>query len=186
MKEIRIHGRGGQGAATAGEVLALAAFYEGKYAQSFPYFGPERRGAPVVTFTRIDDMPIRVRTEIHHPSCVVVLDPKLVRTVNVVEGLMEGGIVVLNSVMKPSEITIQGKPSKIAAVDATSIALKTIGNPITNMAMLGAFSAATGWVGIKAVREAITNRFSKDAAEKNVKAAEMAYEKTNVLELKVV
>jgi len=185
MKEIRIHGRGGQGAATAGEILALAAFNEGKYAQSFPYFGPERRGAPVVAFTRIDETPIRVRTDIHHPNCVVVLDPKLVRTINVVEGLMDGGIVVLNSVMDPSQISVRGKPSRIAAVDATAIALDTIGSPITNMAMLGAFSAATGWVGIKAVREAIANRFSKELAEKNVKAAETAYEKTKILELMV-
>jgi pyruvate ferredoxin oxidoreductase gamma subunit len=83
-------------------------------------------------------------------------------------------------------MTIQGKPSKIAVVDATGIALKTIGNPITNMAMLGAFSVGTGWVGIKAVREAITNRFSKDAAEKNIKAADLAFEETTVLELKVL
>ena len=93
---------------------------------------------------------------------------------------------MLNSMMTPSQISVQGKPSRIAAVDATGISLKTIGTPITNMAMLGAFSAATGWVGLKAIREAIADRFSKDSAEKNVKAAETAYEETAVLELKVI
>lgn len=185
MKEIRIHGRGGQGAATAGEILALAAFNEGKYAQSFPYFGPERRGAPVVAFTRIDETPIRVRTDIHHPDCVVVLDPKLVRTINVVEGLTDGGIVVLNSALALSLISLECKASRIASVDATAIALKTIGSAITNMAMLGAFSAATRWVGIQAVCEAIANRFSKELSDKNILAAKTAYENTKILELTV-
>ena len=181
MREIRIHGRGGQGVVTAGEVLALAAFYEGKYAQSFPYFGVERRGAPVVAYTRIDDKPIRIRTSIHHPSCVVVLDPKLIKTIDVTEGLLEGGIVVFNTRKEPSEVSVRCKPSKIAVVDATDIALKTICAPITNMVMLGAFSTATDWIKIDAICEAIMNRFSKDAAQKNVRAAKMAYEKTQIL-----
>ena len=89
MKEIRFHGRGGQGIVTAAELLAIAAFYENKYAQSFPFFGPERRGAPVISYVRIDDDPIRVRMGIYTPDCVVVLDPQLPRIINVMEGLKE-------------------------------------------------------------------------------------------------
>lgn len=181
LREIRIHGRGGQGAATAGEILALAAFYEGKYAQSFPYFGPERRGAPVVAFTRIDGEPIRLRTEIHNPDCLVVLDQKLVRAVNITDDLKSGGTIVLNTLNEPSDLPMQTKARKIAVVDATEIALKTIGAPITNTAMLGAFSSATHWIGIEAVCKAITSRFSKDSALRNVDAARMAYEKTEIV-----
>ncbi|UCD95735.1 MAG: 2-oxoacid:acceptor oxidoreductase family protein [Candidatus Bathyarchaeota archaeon] len=178
MIEIRLHGRGGQGAATAGETLALAAFYEGKYTQSFPYFGAERRGAPVVAYTRFDTVPIRVRTGIHSPNCIVVLDSKLIKTVNVLDGLQDGGAIVINAPTWNLDLPDNVKPSIMAYSDATRIALETIGEPITNMAMLGAFSKATGWVAIDAIRKAIGRKFSGAIKEKNVKAAELAYSET--------
>lgn len=180
MKEIRLHGRGGQGAATAGEVLAYAAFYEGKYAQSFPYFGAERRGAPVVAYTRIDNMPILIRTSIYNPHCVIVLDNKLIKTVNVLEGLLNGGTLVINSADLTFRNYVECK-AVIAVVDATRIALDTIGEPITNMAMLGAFSIATKWVKIESIYKAIEKKFHDRVAERNIEAAKMAYQNTQLL-----
>lgn len=164
--------------ATAGETLALAAFYEGKYTQSFPYFGAERRGAPVVAYTRLNEVPIRVRTGIHNPNCIVVLDNKLIKTVNVLEGLQDGGAIVINAPEWNLELPNDVKPSIMAFSDATRIALETIGQPITNMAMLGAFSKATGWVAIDSICKAIKKKFSGSISEKNVKAAELAYRDT--------
>ena len=160
MKEIRFHGRGGQGAVTAAEVLAAAALYEGKYGQSFPFFGPERRGAPVVSYLRVDDEPIRHRMGVYSPDAVVVLDPQLPNIINVMAGLKSGGVAVFNSRTFPPTFKLQGKAMKIASVDATGIALQIIGRPITNMVMLGAFSAATGWLTMDAISKAIQERFS--------------------------
>src|SRR5512139_3269449 len=104
MIEIRWHGRGGQGAVTSVELLALAAIEEGKYAQGFPAFGPERRGAPVLAFNRIDDKPIKVRSGIYHPDVVVVLDSSLVKLVNITEGLKPDGILIVNTTKTPQEL----------------------------------------------------------------------------------
>jgi 2-oxoisovalerate ferredoxin oxidoreductase gamma subunit len=174
--EIRFHGRGGQGAVTAARLLAEAAFIEGNYCQAFPFFGAERRGAPVVAFTRIDKKPIRNRSQVYEPNYVVVLDPTLTETVNVAAGLKRGGIIVLNAKEVPENI----KGYKMALVDATSIAIKNLGVPITNTTMLGALAKSTGIVSLDSVKKVIEKRFGK-LAEKNINAAKLAYEQTVVI-----
>ncbi|WP_297063333.1 pyruvate/ketoisovalerate ferredoxin oxidoreductase subunit gamma [Thermococcus sp.] len=185
MIEIRFHGRGGQGAVTAANILASAAFKQGKYVQAFPFFGVERRGAPVTAFTRIDDKPIRIKTQIYEPDIVVVLDPSLLDTVDVTAGLKDGGIVIVNTEKSKEEVLekLKKKPAKLALVDATTIALDILGLPITNTAILGAVAKATGIVDLKYVQEAIKETFSGTLGEKNAKAAEEAFNKTVVYEL---
>lgn len=173
--EIRFHGRGGQGAVTAARLLAEAAFLEGSYSQAFPFFGAERRGAPVVAFARMDEKPIRTHTQIYEPDHVVVLDPTLTETVNVATGLRRGGMIVLNAKRSPENL----KGHKVAIVDATAIAIKSLGVPITNTTMLGALAKATGVVSIDSVKRAIEGRFGK-LAEKNINATTLAYEQTVV------
>ncbi|RLF57574.1 MAG: pyruvate ferredoxin oxidoreductase, partial [Thermoplasmata archaeon] len=118
MYEIRFHGRGGQGGKMAAEAYALAAFLEGNYAVSFPFFGAERRGAPVKAFTRVDDKKIRIKTQVYEPDYVVVLDETLIETQDVLEGLKKDGTVIINTQRKPEEVRLS-KPVKCATVDAT-------------------------------------------------------------------
>src|SRR4030042_552481 len=133
MIENRVHGRGGQGAVTSAELLALAAIEEGKYAQAFPSFGPERRGAPVVAFCRISDQPIRIRANIYEPNIVVVLDSSLLKIVNVAAGLKPEGILVTTSSDSPEKVKMDlGIKNQVAAVDAVKIAREVLGLPITN------------------------------------------------------
>ncbi|ODS39739.1 pyruvate ferredoxin oxidoreductase, partial [Candidatus Altiarchaeales archaeon WOR_SM1_SCG] len=154
MKQIRFHGRGGQGAVTAAEVLAIAAFKDGKYSQAFPSFGVERRGAPVQAFVRISDKFIRRRNQIYEPDYVVVLDSTLIDVVNVSEGLQKDGILTVNSA---THCPIGDY--NVCCVDATKIALDVLGVPIVNTAMLGAFSAATGAVSLESLKSAIMEKF---------------------------
>lgn len=179
LKEIRIHGRGGQGGVTAAELLARAAFKEGKWVQSFPFFGAERRGAPVKAFARISDRPILVRSQIYTPDYVIVLDPHLLKIVNVTEGLKRDGAVVVNTVKKPEDLGLKVK--RIATVDATGIALElqlvVAGLPVLNTSMLGAFAKATGEVTLKNVVETIREEWGGPTGEKNSKAAQLAYER---------
>ncbi len=178
MKEVRLHGRGGQGGVTSAELVATAAIAEGKYAQAFPSFGPERRGAPVAAFIRVSDQPIRTREKVYHPDIVVVLDPSLPALVNVAEGLKEGGIVILNTDLSEKEVREKfGLKSKLAMVDATKIALEVLGLPITNTTMLGALLRATGIVGKEALEEAMDKRFGR-IADKNKAALARAFEET--------
>lgn len=176
MIEIRFHGRGGQGAVTAARLLAEAAFLEGKYCQAFPFFGAERRGAPVVAFARIDRKPIRTRTQVYEPNHVVVLDPTVLETVNVASGLKRGGFAVINAKETPEAL----KGTKVALVDATSIALETLGVPITNTAMLGALARTTGVVSLDSLTKVIEGRFKGKLVEKNVAAVKAAYERAAV------
>jgi pyruvate ferredoxin oxidoreductase gamma subunit/2-oxoisovalerate ferredoxin oxidoreductase gamma subunit len=176
LSEIRFHGRGGQGAVTAARLLAEAAFLEGKNCQAFPFFGAERRGAPVVAFTRISDRPIRIRTQVYEPDYVVVLDPTLLEVVNVTAGLKRNGVVVLNAREPP-----KGIQGKVAVVDATTIAMETLGVPITNTAMLGAFARATGLVSLDSILKVIQDKFKGKLAEKNVAAVKAAYERATVI-----
>lgn len=175
MLEIRFHGRGGQGAVTASKILALAAFEEGKYVISFPFFGTERRGAPVTAFTRIDDDPILLKTQIYNPDIVVILDPYVLKTGNVTSGMKKDGLFIINSRMSPADFDLQGR---IATVDATSIAvslgLGSKANPIINTAMLGAFAKATGVVNIDSVVDA-TMESSPKKPEVNARAVQEAY-----------
>ncbi len=177
MIEIRTHGRGGQGAVIASEILADAFFREKKFVQAFPAFGVERRGAPVVSFTRVSDGEIRERCEIYEPDHLIVLDPVLIETVNITAGLKPGGWIVINTNRDMSSSELCEK-FKIATVDANSIALRHgLGSrsaPIVNTAIVGAFAGATKLIGLPAVLEAI-DEFVPVRKENNMKAAEEAY-----------
>ena len=177
FQEVRWHGRGGQGAWTASEILAKAAVHEGKYIQSFPEFGPERMGAPLRAFTRISDEPINMHCAIYTPDVVVVLDPTLLKTIPVTEGLDEDGILVVNTRERPKELRKQLDLSgrKVWTVSATDIAVKILGRPITNTAMLGAVAHATGIVDLKSLEKVIREEFPLKIAEKNVEVVEEAY-----------
>ena len=181
--EIRFHGRGGQGVVTAAQLLVEAAFYEGLWGQAIPFFGAERRGAPVVAYARISDKPIRIHSQVYSPDIVVVFDERLVKIVNVHQGLKDNGILIVNA----EEVLDEMKPPKhgkvkLAITPATRIALDlnliVAGWPVINTAMLGAFSKATGLVGIDSVEKAIKNNWPGKIGELNAKAARLAYEKT--------
>ncbi len=158
MVEIRTHGRGGQGAVVASKVLANALFKEGRFVQAFPAFGVERRGAPVVSFTRFDESPIRLRCEIYKPDHVIVLDEALTETIDITSGLKEGGWIIINTRREASDFSYREK-FKLALVNANEIAwrhkLGSRAQPIVNTAILGALAKATGLVGIDAVVEAV-------------------------------
>ena len=177
MYEVRFHGRGGQGAVTAANILAAAAFKEGKDVQAFPIFGMERRGAPVAAFMRMDDEDIDIKTQIYEPDAIVVLDPTLLEVVDVGQGLKKGGIVVLNTT-KPASAFDFGD-AKVFTVDATKIAvdngLGTTTNPIVNTAILGAYSKAVGNVGMTAINDAIDENAPIKPKE-NQKAAHDAFD----------
>jgi len=178
MIEIRVHGRGGQGAVTSTELMALAAINEGKYAQAFPSFGPERRGAPVMAFVRVSDVPIRTREKVYRPDIVVVLDPTILKIVDVTAGLKRDGMVVLNTSKDEQEVRKTfGIKTKMSLVDATGIAMKCLGRPITNTTMLGAVIKATGIINIKSMETPLKERFGR-IAEKNITAMQQAYERT--------
>lgn len=186
LVEIRWHGRGGQGAVTSAELLAQAAIYEDKYAQAFPSFGPERRGAPVQSFVRISkNQPIRLRAGITEPDVVVVLDPGLLGIVDVASGLKKGGIIVLNTIRQAEQIRQKfGISSALATVDATRIAREILGIPITNTTMIGAVLRAVGLVELESLFEPIRHRFVR-LAERNIEAMKRAYEETVVEEMSI-
>jgi pyruvate ferredoxin oxidoreductase gamma subunit len=179
LTEVRWHGRGGQGAVTSAELLAQAAINEGKYAQAFPAFGAERRGAPVIAFVRIDDShPIRIRAEITEPDIVVVLDPGLLRVVNVASGLKSDGVLVVNTSKESADIRREfGVTGPLATVDATKIARELLGVPIVNTAMIGALLKAAGVVKLESLIEPLKERFGR-LAERNINAMQRAYEVT--------
>jgi pyruvate ferredoxin oxidoreductase gamma subunit len=180
MIEIRLHGRGGQGAVTSAELLALAAIKEGKYAQAFPSFGPERRGAPVVAFCRISDKGILLRAVINRPDIVLVLDPGVLRLVDVGHGLKTDGILVTNTRFSPEEIKKElGLKSRVATVDANRIAQEELGLAITNTTMLGALLKASEVMDKEAMIEPLQERFGR-LAERNIKAFERAYKETKI------
>jgi 2-oxoacid:acceptor oxidoreductase gamma subunit (pyruvate/2-ketoisovalerate family) len=177
MIEIRTHGRGGQGAVIASEILAEAFFREKKFVQAFPAFGVERRGAPVVSFTRVSDGEIRERCEIYEPDHLIVLDPILLDTINITIGLKEGGWIIINTNREWQDAEML-KRFRVATVDANTIALKYgLGSrsaPIVNTAIVGAFAGATKLVGLEAVLQAV-EEFVPVRKENNRKAAEEAY-----------
>ena len=173
--EVRWHGRGGLGAVTSAELVARAATNEGKYAQAFPSFGPERRGAPVIAFLRISDEFIRIRTDIYEPDIVVILDPTLLRAVDVTSGLKDTGKIIINSRRSPEELKAEfGFNWPIASVNATKIARETIKLPITNTAMIGAFLKVSDAVKVNSVVEELKERFGA-RAEANIEAMKRAY-----------
>jgi pyruvate ferredoxin oxidoreductase gamma subunit len=181
MFQVRIHGRGGQGVVTAAELLSVAAFLEQRHAQAFPSFGSERMGAPVVSFCRIDDKEIRLREPILDPDGLIVQDPTLFKAIDVVQGLRATGYMLVNSNRSLTDLHLdsvvkQLPAGHVLAVPASEFALKHIGRPLPNAALLGAFAALTGVVHLKSVAAAIREEFSGKIAEGNVAAATAAHD----------
>lgn len=177
LKEFRWHGRGGQGAWTASELLARAAINEGKFIQSFPEFGPERMGAPVKAYTRISDNPIRLHCAVYNPDLAVVMDPTLLVTVPVTNGLGDKGILIVNSPDEPKTMKEKLKmmQGNVWTVNATDLAMKILGRAITNTAMLGVVARATEIVKMESIEKAVQDRFPGPLAEKNMGVIKEAY-----------
>ena len=179
--DIRLHGRGGQGVMTSSYLIAEAALLEDKYVHAFPSFGPERSGAPIAAFARISDQRFYVKTEIYEPDIVIVQDPTLLGQVDVLAGLQEGGLVIINTEDPNSESIRKLKESrsdaKFATVDATTIAAEEIGIKQTNTAILGALIKLTNSkiITLESVKKAIMARFRDEPAKKNVKAVDRSF-----------
>ena len=187
MLQIRIHGRGGQGVVTAAEMLSIAAFEQGRHAQAFPSFGSERTGAPVVSFCRIDDKPIRSREPISAPDALIIQDAHLLHQVDVFQGLSPSGYVLINSGRSPAELGIDDvvarmPPGRVITLPATEIAMKHLGRPLPNAVLLGGFAALTGLITIKAVVHAIHDKFKGQVADRNAAAATEAHDRLAVKE----
>ncbi len=185
LLEIRWHGRGGQGVVTAAKFLAEIALEQGKYFQAFPEYGPERMGAPIQAFTRISSSPIKLHCSIERPDIVLVLDSTLLSTVNVAEGLKNNGLIIVNAEQSPQEVkrSLKGigeKKIKIFTLNATKIALETLGKPIPNIPVIGALAKATGIIDlgkvIEHIRDSFGKKFSSEIVEGNVKAVKRAFE----------
>lgn len=183
MLEIRLHGRGGQGAVTSAELVAIAAINKGNFAQAFPSFGPERRGAPVVAFCRVNDKKINIRAKVYNPDVVIVLDSGLLTLLDPTEGMKDDGILILNTKKAPGEISaLSGKSMRVATVDANTIAHEELGRPIVNTTMLGAFIRATSLLDIDDIRDPLMARFGSKLGSRNMKALERAYNEVSVKE----
>ncbi len=181
MFEIRLHGRGGQGVVTGAELLSVAAFDEGKYAQAFPNFGSERMGAPVVSFCRIDDQAIRLREPILEPDAVIIQDPTLLHSIDVFSGLNPEGYIRINSTRSCQDLGIaefaaRFPPHHVCNVEATDLAMKHIGRPVSNAALLGGFAAITRLIAFDSVAKAIRQKFPGPIGDANIAAAREAYE----------
>jgi pyruvate ferredoxin oxidoreductase gamma subunit len=178
VKEIRIHGRGGQGNVTASELLAEAAFADGLYAQSFPMFGSERHGAPVTAYVRISDRPIRLRSQIYEPDYVIVQDASLFGGNDVLDGLKDGGLVVINTSRPVPDFKIPDK-FRVIAVPATELALEIVGKPIINTIMVGAFAGASGELRLNALEKSVRERYPGELGEKEIAAMRQAFERVS-------
>jgi pyruvate ferredoxin oxidoreductase gamma subunit len=176
LTQFRFHGRGGQGVVIGAELLAKAALLDGKWSQAFPFFGAERRGAPVKAFTRISDCEILSRSQIYDPDYVVVFDSKLLKTANILDGLQRDGMVIVNTKEKPDLCF------RVATVNATDIALKldllVAGLPVVNTAMLGAIAKVTGEISIDSIFKAILDEWPGRAGKANLAAVKLAYKNT--------
>jgi len=180
MFQVRIHGRGGQGVVTGAEMLSIAAFLEGRYAQAFPSFGSERTGAPVVAFCRIADKEIRLREPVMQPDALIIQDATLLSQVDVFSGLPDTGYVVLNTAHTLAELGLgefikRFDPARVATVPATEASFKHVGRNAPNVPLLGAFAALSGLISLQSVESAIREKFSGKVAEGNIAAASEAY-----------
>jgi len=181
MFQVRIHGRGGQGAVTTAELLAVAAFTEDKYAQAFPSFGSERMGAPVMSFCRIDDKPIRTREPVTEPDVLIIQDPTLLHQADLFAGLTGDGYLLINSAhtfaeLGLGEVAARHHRDRLLVVPATQLALTHLGRPLPGTALLGGFAALTGVISLDSVTRAIGERFTGNVAEGNVAAARAAFD----------
>ena len=178
--QTRIHGRGGQGVVSAAEMLSVAAFLEGKYAQAFPSFGSERMGAPVMAFCRIDDKEIRLREPVMRPDALIIQDPTLLHQVDLFSGLSPEGFILINSTRSFEELGIGDfikgyRAERLCTVPATELALKHVGRAVPNAALLGGFAAISGVVALESVCAAILDKFPKKIADGNIAATREAY-----------
>lgn len=175
IKEIRVHGRGGQGAVTTSQVIAISAFHDGKYSQAFPSFGVERRGAPVQSFSRISDKKINVRQQVYNPDYVIVLDPSLLDVTDVSSGIKKNGLIIVNTDKDNVDIETS---AEIKILDVTKVALDVIGKPFVNIASLGGFSALTDEISLESLKTAVDENFKgkEKIAEINKKAAQKVYD----------
>ena len=180
MFQVRIHGRGGQGVVSGAEMLSVAAFLEGRHAQAFPSFGSERMGAPVMAFCRIDDKEIRLREPVLEPNALIVQDPTLLHQVDLFSGLVPGGFILVNSTRTFDDLGLGGfargvQHYRLCSLPATELAMKHVGRPVPNAALLGGFAALTGVITLASVVSAIRQKFPGAVAEKNVAAATEAF-----------
>lgn len=178
--QVRIHGRGGQGVVSAAEMLSVAAFLEEKHAQAFPSFGSERMGAPVMAFCRIDDKEIRLREPVMNPDALIIQDPTLLHQVDLFSGVSPDGYILINSTRSFDQLGIgefvKGyRPERLCTVPATELALKHVGRPLPNVALLGGFAAISGIVQLDSVCDAIRDKFPAKIADGNIAAAREAY-----------
>jgi len=180
VREVRIHGRGGQGGLTAARILANAALQEGKTAQAFPEFGPERRGAPVRSYLRVDERPIQLRTSVEAPDSVIVMDATLLARPETLAGMKPHGLVIVNTPTRPN--VSARVPLQIAWVDATAIANHLLGRPIPSTAMLGAWCRTDATLDLKTVETAVREWFVHRSAEENVRAMHQAWERVQIEE----
>jgi 2-oxoacid:acceptor oxidoreductase gamma subunit (pyruvate/2-ketoisovalerate family) len=179
VKEIRIHGRGGQGSVLAARMLASAFVAENKCVASFPMYGFERRGAPVQAFTRIDDKPIREKTQVYNPDCMMVIDPTLLKLPDIFSGLKPGGILIVNT-SQPFEKKPDKNCTLAGVVNATHIALEEIGRDIPNTCLLGAFAAATEWLKLESIISSLKDYFSGDILERNIRSTERGFREVKI------
>jgi pyruvate ferredoxin oxidoreductase gamma subunit len=181
MFQVRFHGRGGQGVVTAAELLAEAAFTEGRHAQAFPSFGSERMGAPVMSFCRIDDKPIRTHEPVTEPDALIIQDPTLLHQAELFAGLGREGYVLVNSARSFGELGLDEfaagfHQDRLLVVPASALAMTHLGRPLPGAPLLGGFAALTGMVGLDSVVAAINGKFSGQVAEGNAEAARAAFD----------
>jgi 2-oxoacid:acceptor oxidoreductase gamma subunit (pyruvate/2-ketoisovalerate family) len=179
MKELRFHGRGGQGAVMAAKMVASAAAIEGKCVASFPMYGFERRGMPVIAFTRFADEPIREKSQIYTPDCLMVIDPTLLKLPTLFDGLKPGGVLILNSATPPANRLCENM-GRAGVVNATKIAVEEIGRDIPNTCLIGALAATTGWLKLESVIKGLGEYLSGDMLKRNIRNAERGYEEVEV------
>jgi len=175
MKEIRIHARAGQGAITTAALIGFSYFKEGKYPYAFPHFGAARMGAPMNAFLRVDSKPVRLRSQVYEPNFVIVVDPTLMRGYNCFSGLKDDGIAVVNG-KDDLEMPKLKAGQKVLVVPANEIALKTIGKPLANTTLIGAFAAASGELKLDTILEVVKLRFSGKVQEGNIEAVKQGFE----------
>lgn len=189
MHTVRIHGRGGQGAVTAAELLSIAAFADGKQAQAFPSFGSERMGAPVTAFCRIAEHVIRTRESVTHPDVLIVQDPTLLHQVEIFAGLSKEGYVLINSAFSSDELGVGDflnslPEGHVRTLPATEIGLTHVLRPVANTPLLGGFAAVTGWITIASIQAAIRHKFPGPLGEANAAAAKDGYDRLAALTAK--
>ena len=191
MFQVRFHGRGGQGVVTAAEILSMAAFTEGRYAQAFPSFGSERMGAPVVSFCRMDDRPIRTREPVMEADAIIVQDVTLIHQVDLFAGLSPEGYVLVNTSRSFDELGLgeffgEFHRDRLVTCPATEFALEELGRPLPNAALLGGFAALTREITLDAIDTAVRERFAGVVGERNATAATAAYRFVTLAEEELV